>query len=303
MSARRRELPGLPGVPAAPGPVLVVGTAALDRVLRLAAPLVPGGKVDAGEDRERLGGGGANAALALARAGTAVRLAATLGGDPAGDLMLSELEGAGVETSLVRRAPGAGPGALVLVDPSGERTVVRTGARAGSPPLPRNPGPLACLFVRGAPPGVADTMRRAAASCLVVAHVPPCGRGSRPAHVLVGSASDLDRDFLAEPFRSGRRAAGRLLRWVVVTRGAEGAEAFGEGGRRLRVRARQVKVADSTGAGDAFAAGLVHALLGGASMEEALGVAAAWGAAAVRGRPRPGCGGRRGCPRSPRSGR
>ena len=38
---------------------------------------------------------------------------------------------------------------------------------------------------------------------------------------------------------------------------------------------------DSTGAGDVFAAGLVHALAGGAPMETALVTAVAWGTAAV----------------------
>ncbi|MBF0373280.1 MAG: hypothetical protein HQL39_07645, partial [Alphaproteobacteria bacterium] len=46
--------------------------------------------------------------------------------------------------------------------------------------------------------------------------------------------------------------------------------------------ARVVRAVDSTGAGDAFAAGLAHALAGGLPMNRALAVAVAWGSESVR---------------------
>ena len=65
-----------------------------------------------------------------------------------------------------------------------------------------------------------------------------------------------------------------------MTRGARGASAFSSR-ERLDVPAPRVSVVDSTAAGDVFAAGLVHALVGGQPMAEALRTATAWGAAAV----------------------
>jgi argininosuccinate lyase len=58
--------------------------------------------------------------------------------------------------------------------------------------------------------------------------------------------------------------------WVVVKLGSRGCFAVGPGGTELQAAAPAVEVADTTGAGDAFNAGLVHALSGGASWPDAL---------------------------------
>jgi sugar/nucleoside kinase (ribokinase family) len=67
---------------------------------------------------------------------------------------------------------------------------------------------------------------------------------------------------------------------VVVTRGARGADAYGPDGcdHVAGGTARQV---DATGAGDAFAAGLIAALLAGDGIQAALERGAAQVAAAV----------------------
>ena len=98
--------------------------------------------------------------------------------------------------------------------------------------------------------------------------------------MLVGSASDLDEEFLAAPFEAGRKVAGDCLEWVVITHGAQGAIAYGRE-RVLKQPARSVAVVDSTGAGDVFAAGLAHALAQGQPMVQALSAAVAWGSASV----------------------
>ena len=127
---------------------------------------------------------------------------------------------------------------------------------------------------------VRELLSEAAARSLVVAHVPPLEAGSRPAHVLVGSESDLPPAFLADPWAAGRAIAGETLRLVVVTRGPRGAEAFGAS-ERVAVPAPVVPVVDSTAAGDVFAAGLVHGLALGRPTREVLETAVAWGAATV----------------------
>jgi sugar/nucleoside kinase (ribokinase family) len=74
--------------------------------------------------------------------------------------------------------------------------------------------------------------------------------------------------------------AGELLQWVVITDGAAGARAYARD-ESLAAPAPVVQPVDTTGAGDAFAAGLLHALVGGRPMAEALTVAVCFGAEAI----------------------
>jgi sugar/nucleoside kinase (ribokinase family) len=67
---------------------------------------------------------------------------------------------------------------------------------------------------------------------------------------------------------------------VVITHGEKGVTAYGEE-ETLTCAAPQVTAVDTTGAGDVFAAGLVHALARGDTMEQALECGAQWGAASV----------------------
>lgn len=268
--------------------IVVVGSVAQDDVVWLHQPLREGRHLDGGLRKLRLGGGGANTAIPLCHAGHHVQLVAAVGADPVGEWLLATLEAVGVDTGLVTRVPGESTRSLVLLDPEGERTIVN---------LHRCPSPRAaeCLrsttadavYVRSRDLDLADALAERARGGLVVAHVPPLAEGSRPAGVLLGSAADLPPEFLADPWAAGRAIAGDALRSVVVTLGAQGALAA-HGEQRLRVPAAQVEVVDSTGAGDVFAAGLVHALVEGRAMAEALRTAVAWGAEAVRSEHLPG---------------
>jgi sugar/nucleoside kinase (ribokinase family) len=68
---------------------------------------------------------------------------------------------------------------------------------------------------------------------------------------------------------------------VVVKLGPDGA-AMRTGGRMLQIPSPDIKVVDTTGAGDAFDAGLIDAVLAGANAEEKLRRAAACGALSTR---------------------
>jgi len=68
---------------------------------------------------------------------------------------------------------------------------------------------------------------------------------------------------------------------VVVKQGAAGAYWAGRGGRVWTIRPEAVPMKDPTGAGDAFAAGLLAAWRSGAEPDEALAAGAALGARAV----------------------
>ena len=78
------------------------------------------------------------------------------------------------------------------------------------------------------------------------------------------------------------RLAG-YARQAIVKRGSEGAGWATSGAGTRWVAAQPATVRDVTGAGDAFAAGLLSAWLGGAQPEEALRAGARLGARAVSG--------------------
>ncbi len=259
----------------------MVGSVAQDDVVALRQPLAAGHHLDAASRRLRLGGGGANTAIPLRHAGHEVALVAPVGADGVAEWLLAKLQAAGVDTGALARVPGESTRSLVLVDPDGERTIVNLHrCREAAAPARLAALEADAVYVRSRDLDLRGLLEGAAGRGLVVAHVPPLEAGSRPAHVLVGSASDLPPSFLADPWAAGRAIAGDRLRLVVVTRGGEGASAF-SAGDRVDVLAPRVAGVDSTAAGDVFAAGLVHGLVLGRPAPAALETAVAWGAAAV----------------------
>jgi sugar/nucleoside kinase (ribokinase family) len=261
--------------------IAVVGSVAQDEVVSLAEPLAPGHHVEARGRERRLGGGAANTAIPLRHAGHDVFVVCPVGTDEAGDWLLAQLCAAGLDTSAVVRVRGESTRSLVLVDPDGERTIVNVRrCREEGPPERLRHLEVDAVYVRSRETGLAGILADVARHATVVAHVPPLDRDARPAHVLLGSQSDLPSVFLDDPWETARGVAGSLLRWVVVTRGPQGAEAL-SAEERIAAPAPAVKAVDTTGAGDVFAAGLVHAWLAGRPMASVLEAAVAWGATAV----------------------
>ncbi|MBK7662446.1 MAG: hypothetical protein IPJ21_02650 [Sterolibacteriaceae bacterium] len=250
-------------------------------MVRLAEPLCAGAHLNGSAAGSRLGGGGANAALALAAAGHQVTLLAAIGEDAEGATSLAELASAGVCTAGIVRLARPTTRSLILLDPAGERTVVNvTRCEEPAPPYRLLDLPAEAVYVRSRRADLAALLAAKAATSLVVAHMPPVEPASRPAHVLVASASDLPASAASDPLALGRTVAGTLLRWVVITDGAAGARAVSETGA-LNALAARVEPLDTTGAGDAFAAGLVHALVSGQSMAAALDTGVRFGTEAT----------------------
>jgi sugar/nucleoside kinase (ribokinase family) len=261
--------------------IAVVGSVAQDEVVSLAEPLAPGHHVETAGWERRLGGGAANTAIPLRHAGHEVVVVCPVGTDETGDWLLGRLRAAGVDTTPVVRVSGESTRSLVLVDPDGERTIVNLRrCREEGPPDRLRGLEVDAVYVRSRETGLAEILADVARRATVVAHVPPLERGGRPAHVLLGSQSDLPEAFVADPWDTAESVAGPLLRWVVITRGRHGAEAV-SADERIAAPAPTVKALDTTGAGDVFAAGLVHAWLAGRPMASVLETAVAWGAAAA----------------------
>lgn len=261
--------------------VVVVGDLATDVVVLLGGHPAPGSDRPAAI-RTRGGGAGANVAVHLARLGTPVTLAGCAGDDAAGTGLLAELTAAGV-TPAVRRVPGAATGTIVsLVEPDGQRSMLadRGANLALEPadvPVPGSGGHLHLsgytLFTAGPrAAGLAALAAATEAGCTV--SVDPASTGplagygvdrwlaDTAAATLVLPNADEARLLTgcADPAAAAQALAGRHP-VAVVTLGAEGA-LWAASDRLVHRPAHPADVVDTTGAGDAFTAGLLAVWLG-----------------------------------------
>lgn len=258
-----------------------MGSVARDEVIHLTEPLRAGAHLNGVAADARLGGGGANTAVALAAAGHETILLAAVGRDAVGDALLAELAAAGVDTASISRLDRPSTRSLLLVDPAGERTVINLSrCEEVDPPERLLELRADAVYVRSRRSDLGPLLAAKAADTLIVAHAPPVEPGARPAHILVASRSDLEPAALQAPQALGHGITNGLARWTVITAGAAGAAAHGQG-KTLTAAARGVRPLDTTGAGDAFAAGLLHALVRGCPMAEALAIAVRFGAEAT----------------------
>lgn len=262
--------------------ILVLGTIAQDDVVHLAQPLQHGGHNQGTGRGIRLGGGGPNTSIPLAAAGHKVTIVAAVGPDEPGERLTRELLAAGIDIDQIAVVSGAATTrSVIMIDDEGERTIVNLGRTAeAEPPRRLLDVPADLTYVRSRVLDIAPLLAEKARHCPIVAHMPPWEAGCRPAQILVASESDLEPRILADPFGAGRGVSGDLLEWVVITRGGRGVTAYGVD-RRISRPARRVKTVDTVGAGDAFAAGLLHGLASGQVLPDALDTALAWGTEAT----------------------
>ena len=188
---------------------------------------------------------------------------------------------------------------VVLVEPGGERSMLPdAGANAGleAVPLPEDAAHLHlagyALLHPGSRPAARALLAAARAAGLGVSVDPssaaPLQRAGAAAFLEWVGGIDLlvpNRDEAAvltgmpDP-RGAARALSAHAREVVVKLGAQGA-LWTDGETQVRAPAVDVLVSDTTGAGDAFAAGMLAARLAGAEPADALGAGCALAAEAV----------------------
>jgi ribokinase len=248
---------------------------------------------------QRGGGAGANVATWLARAGAPVTLIGRVGDDRAGRDIAERLRDEGVDTRLAIDPARATGTCVVLVEPGGERSMLPdAGANAGleAAPLPDDAAHLHltgyALLHPGSRPAARAMLADAAARGIAVSVDPS---STAPLH-RAGAATFFEwiagvqlllpnRDEAAaltsmpDP-KASARALTAHAREVVVKLGPQGA-LWTDGSEQLRAPAVDVQVVDTTGAGDAFAAGLLAARLAGAGPADALGAGCALAAEAV----------------------
>jgi ribokinase len=301
--------------------IVVVGDLMVDVVAALPGPLAVGSDTPAAIEHHQ-GGSGANVAAWLAAERADVRFVGRAGADPLGDAAVEALRAAGVAVEVERDAERPTGTCIVLVHPGGERTMVpdpgandalvleglprgehlhltgygllRDGSRDAFRAAlaiaaerrmtisvdPSSAAPLAAV-------GAARFLEWTAAAGLLLPN-------ADEARVLTGedeaerAAVALARWGAPRP-RAGAPGTHAARREVVVTLGAAGA-LWTDGSDVVRAAAEPAIVVDTTGAGDAFAAGLLAARLRGADPAEALaaGCRVAARAVAVTGPREPG---------------
>lgn len=288
--------------------VVCVGDLMVDVLARLPGPLAPGSDTPA-PTTVHGGGAAANVASWLAYAAADVTFLGRVGDDALGRFAVAELECAGVTVAVTLDPDRPTGTVIVLVDPDGERTMIPdAGANAGLGTVPVElPDDVALLYVSGyallgagsrpfALAALEQARRRGcpvAADAASAAPLTPVagefGTWLGP-DVLVFANADEARVLTgATDPRQAARELGRRHGAAVVKRGAAGA-LWSDGEQLIAVRARPVRVVDSTGAGDAFAAGFLAAQLQGADVAGCLDAAVGLAARAVGqvgARPRP----------------
>jgi ribokinase len=291
---------------AVPGRVAVLGDLVTDVVAVLTGP--PAADTDTAAAIRFTGGGqAANTAAWLAWHGVPVTLLATVGADAAGVARLAELRAAGVDCPLPPRAD-APTGTVIVLAEGGRRTMVTDRgasllldpdevalalAAAGAGHLHLSGYPLldqrsreAGLRALATARALGLTVSVDAASAAPLRQVGGAAFLSwvRGVDLLLANVDEAvvlagDRD--GDPAEQARALATELGAAVVVKLGGAGAVWADPDGSVASAPAPAATVIDPTGAGDAFAAGLLATRLAGGEARACLAAAADAGARAV----------------------
>jgi ribokinase len=226
------------------------------------------------------GGAALNAAVSAAARGASSRLVGRVGDDLAGRAIRAALAERGVEAELSVDAE-APTGTFLLV--AGEIRADR-GANARFEPddLPERLEADAILVSGYLPPAtVAAALERAEGEWVALAPSRLDRVPDAPNAILVDEVEA--RRLTGRAPVDAARALGERFRLACVTRGAEGAVAVLDGQLEMWGAPAPVAAGGSVGAGDAFAAALLVALVTGARLREALEAASQLGAAVAAG--------------------
>ena len=248
--------------------VVVIGHINHDRIWRLTEPLRPGGRIAWSSRETRLGGGGYFTARRLLDLGHDVALLSNLMSDAHGETALAELQAAGFDTTLISRRDGETDLADILLDPTGDRTILSSERRLSRTFLLDQPITADAFYVNA--PRLPETILASLNHAPLVVSQFPLREGEvRRADIMVGSKADLPGTPIDKVWVMARRLATERLTHLVMTDGPAAISVY-DGSTETRVTLnRQVTVRDTIGAGDTFSGSLLHALLAGKDVNEA----------------------------------
>ena len=279
--------------------ILVLGSVNRDLIVHAPRLPLPGETLRGQRFGSCLGGKGANQAVAAARLGAKVALAARVGLLENGAAMVEQLKGEGVDTRAIAQPADEVPGvALIVVGAEdAENQIVTVAGSNGTLPLEQVEAleleGLRWLVAQQELPlqSVARAFERAhAAGVKTILNAAPFRPGCEALLPLVDLlvVNELEAQALvttlgggvAEPEALAQSLRAKGPAAVLVSLGSEGLCWVDEQGTR-RVPARKVKAVDTVGAGDTLVGALVTALAEGQAIESALAFAQAAAAIAV----------------------
>jgi ribokinase len=282
--------------------VVVLGDINCDVFMDIPVYPAPGGDALAYELRMFTGGSVINSAILLRRLGIPVRLISRTGTDAWADLALADLQREGIGLQQVSRDSQAGTGLIFIsVTPDGERTMFSyRGANARLEPdhlQPRAFEGMALLHLTGY--SLVKSPQKEAAIRAVEIMKAGGGLVSLDLGVEPARLGEALNDLLPQldllvlgPTEAGllTGAASQETAWrgllergvklVGLKLGKDGCLLAGEAGQ-VRLDGLQVDVVDTTGAGDAFSAGLIYSRLHGLGLGPSAMLANAFGALAA----------------------
>lgn len=245
--------------------VLVVGDVNVDLVLRVGEAPPLGGEVEAHEAEVRLGGSATNVAIWLSWLGIDAWILSRVGSDPFGDFALKGLSEASVNIDLVQRDPKLPTGIVaVFVGKGGERSMISApGANASLEARNLDLSGISWIhlsgyFVERSPEAAAELLSLARAKGI------PWSLDTVPLRPLVHIPKLLDfsPEIIFGTEDELRGLEGGRERFVKL--GGRGCLHI-RPGEENHIPGFAAKVLDTTGAGDAFCAGVIAARLEGLS--------------------------------------
>jgi sugar/nucleoside kinase (ribokinase family) len=229
------------------------------------------------------GGAAGNTASWLAVLGNDVTMVGRIGNDTAGSAITAEFDALGISYGNIVKE-GLHTGVVVcLVDPSGERTMLAdNGANAGLEvsDLPALDG-VAAIYLSGYAPlaplsrvGVLEMVRIINSRGIPIIFDPATVGGMQgvPVAEILSWCALMDTVIMNEEeaiYLSGLSDLESALNFfieltprAIIKRGSAGAIGLERGGQIISVAAKTSAMVDTTGAGDAFAAGFIDAFTG-----------------------------------------
>jgi ribokinase len=277
--------------------VCVVGSLVADLVFRVRRRPEPGETLSGAEFGLFLGGKGFNQAVGAGRLGAEVTMVGRVGQDHFGDLFLAKMRAEGMTTEFIARDPAAGTGvASPIVTDGGENSIVgapranmkmtveqveqvRAAIAAADILLLQFEIPQECSWLAAAIARENGTLVQLDPA---PAHFSPTGRTGPtwPTDYIVPNENEVQMlagGQTVEKWARAELAGGAKA--AVVSMGVYGAVVHDARGVRQHP-AYSISAVDTTGAGDAFRAGMAVRLAEGASIDEAVKFANACGALA-----------------------
>ena len=251
--------------------IWVIGPIAWDTVLYVPQIPTSGRFLHANSHHERAGGQGFNLASGINSAQLPVNLVGYVGNDSVGSNLTKAISESGLSSEYIQTFDSPSPHVTILVEKSGERTMIGMEknllAKISSVSLPFSPGDIVVwpFWIDAFFP----MLQEINPICTTI-----IGSNS------LNSAEDISGDILVlsnsevERTESLERLKSKFSK-IIITDGANGSKLLHDD-KEITIRAMEIDVVDSTGAGDSFLAGVVLSQYENRSASDMLRVSTIW---------------------------